>query len=390
MKITNVTAIPLSVARKRKTAQFVPYSQELKILTSIQTCFVKVQTDANLYGTGECTVRETPEAHAAVIEKLLKPVLLGADPCDVEALWTRMFNTLRTRGHNGGIFFEALAGVDCALWDLWGKMQGKPVYKLLGGELRKRVKAYASSVLFGENAPTLARRLVEKGHDQIKLKVGMDFRTDVMNVKGIRDAVGYDVELIADANSAYGTTQAVKLGRHLERYEVKWFEEPVAPDNINGYIELARTLDIPIAAGESHFSKYTFLELMSKRAVDIIQPNISRSGGITECRKILSMAEAFNMQYAPHTGLSGAGCRAATLQLAATIPEDIFLTYEYGIFPHPFGDPILVDPVERFSKGFVDVPDRPGLGLELNNELVEKYGSPQGREIVWDDTRIIE
>jgi D-arabinonate dehydratase/D-galactarolactone cycloisomerase len=389
MKIKGVRAIPLTVSRKRKRTQYAPLAGELPILSAVHGCFVEVETDDGMVGTGECTVREVPDAHAAIINTLLKPILVGQNPSDVEVLWTKMFNTLRTRGHNAGVFLESISGADCALWDLLGKIERKPVYRLLGGRFRGRLKAYASSILFGEDAPSLARRLVELGHDQIKLKIGLGYEKDVANIKGIRDSIGYKVEVMVDANSAYSTQEAIRMGRQLERYEIKWFEEPVPPDNLDGYVEVSRSLDVPVAAGESHFGKYAFLDLLKRRAVDIIQPNVGRSGGITEVRKIMAMAEAFNVPYASHTGLSGIGCRAATIQLASTVPDDLFLTYEYGVFPHPFGNYILKRPLEKFSDGYVEVPTEPGVGIELNETAVELY-QDRKNGIVWDDTKIIE
>jgi L-alanine-DL-glutamate epimerase-like enolase superfamily enzyme len=388
LKIKDIRVYPLSVPRKRRTPQFIPVPAERNVMNSIHACFVVVETQEGLTGVGECTVREIPDAHTAIIKTLFRPLLIGSDPIENEVLWNSMFATLRTRGHNSGVFFEALAGVDCALWDLRGKYLHMPVHRLLGGSRTKKIRAYASSILFGEDPKGLAVKLVEMGHKQIKIKVGLGLDKDINNIKVIRDILGYSVELIADANSAYSTYDAIRLGRQLERYEVKWFEEPVAPDNLDGYVEVARTLDIPIAAGESHFSKYTFLDMMKRRAVDIIQPNVGRSGGITECKKILGMAEAFNLQYAPHTGLSGIGCRAASIHLASTVPDDIFLTYEYGIFSHPFGNYLLKSPVEIFQNGYVDVPFKDGLGLELDDSKLDYFHTGVVRE--WDDTRLVE
>jgi L-alanine-DL-glutamate epimerase-like enolase superfamily enzyme len=388
LKIRNVSVYPLSVPRKRRAPQFIPASAERSIMNSLHACFVVIETEDGLKGVGECTVREIPNAHASVINTLFKPLLIGSDPIDNEVLWNSMFATLRTRGHNSGVFFEALAGVDCALWDLRGKYLHMPVYRLLGGSRNKKIRAYASSILFGEDPKGLATRLVEMGHKQIKIKVGLGYDKDVSNVKAIRDILGYEVEIVADANSAYSAFDAIKLGRQLERYEIKWFEEPVAPDNLDGYIEVARALDIPVAAGESHFSRYAFLDMMKRRAVDIIQPNVGRSGGITECKKILGMAEAFNIQYAPHTGLSGIGCRAASIHLASTVPDDIFLAYEYGIFSHPFGNFLLKAPVEIFQNGYVDIPQGDGLGLELDDSKLNVFLT--GKYAEWDDTRLIE
>lgn len=381
MKVKDVRAIPLRAPRpeagRESPDHFLPYWESLSkagVRSHYVSCFVEVQTDEGITGIGECTVREVPEAHAAIIEKLLKPIVLGEDPFDVEVLWERMFAALRTRGHSEGYFVEAISGVDIALWDIMGKATKLPVHKLLGGAHSDRVKAYASSIFFGkpENVAREAKTLVENGHDQMKLKIGLG-DADIENVKAIRDAVGNDVDLMVDANSAFNRQSAIAMGRKLERYEVLWFEEPVPPDDIDGYVEVSRALDIPICGSESLFGRYNYRDLISKRAVDIVQPNIARCGGITECRKIAAIAEAFNTPFTPHNGLSGAGCRAATLQFVVTLPRELFLTYEFMYRPTALGNEVLKEPLEKFKDGYLELPKKPGLGIELNRQVVSKY-----------------
>lgn len=346
------------------------------------SCFVQVEAEDGTIGLGESLTREVPEATAAIIEKLLKPVIVGNDPFDVDVLWELMYGTMRTRGHNRGYFVEALSGVDIALWDLMGKCSGKPVYTLLGGNhAGDRVKAYASSVLFGKPAEVAAEclRLVEEGHDQIKMKVGMGEEEDTANVKAARDAVGYGVQIMVDANSGYSPRQAIRMGRKFERYECTWFEEPVPPDDIEGYVEVARALDIPIAGGESHYLRYDFREMISSGAIDIAMPDVGRAGGISECRKISNLCTTFDKQYTPHVGLSGGGVRAASLHLAAATPRETFLNYEYYHIrgqPNPLSNEVMKRPVEVFRDGYVEVSKGPGLGIELNEKKANKYALP--------------
>lgn len=377
MKIVDVKAYPLLAPREEVISGYLPYSETLSktVRRAYASCFVKVLTDEEVAGVGESIVREVPEATAAIVERLLKPIVVGSDPFDVEVLWERMFNALRTRGHSRGYFVEAISGVDCALWDTMGKALRLPVHKLLGGAHEDRVKAYASSILFGSTTEVAekARELVEKGHDQMKLKVGMEPERDVENVQALRDAVGYGVDLMVDANSGYNAHTAIRVGRKFERYECYWLEEPVPPDDLGGYVEVSRALDMPVCGSESLFGRYDYRELIAKRAVDIVQPDIARSGGISECRKIAAMAEAFNKPYTPHVGLSGAGCRAATLQFVATLPREIFLTYEYMFMPNPLAEEVLAEPIENFKDGYVELPKRPGLCLELKEEAMSKY-----------------
>jgi D-arabinonate dehydratase/D-galactarolactone cycloisomerase len=387
MKITNVEAYPLRAPRpesgKEMPDHFLPYWRHLKsagIRDYYVACFVKVFTDDGLVGVGECTVREAPEAHAKIIEKLLKPILIGHDPFDRQVLWERMLASLRTRGHTEGFFVEAISGVDIALWDLIGKKLALPIHKLLGGAHDNKVKAYASSLYFGkpEEVGAEARRLVEQGHDQMKLKIGMSSAglgrdADVANVKAIRAAVGDDVDIMVDANSAFSVRSAIAVGRKLERYEVFWFEEPVPPDDLDGYIHVSAALDVPVCGSESLFARYNFRDLIVKHAVDIVQPNIARCGGISECQKIAAMAEAHNMPFTSHIGLSGAGCRAATLQFVATLPREIFLTYEYMYRPSVIGSQILSESLEKFENGYLELPTKPGLGIELNDDVLKRF-----------------
>jgi D-arabinonate dehydratase/D-galactarolactone cycloisomerase len=380
LKIVDVRAIPVTVPQKGELSGYLPHQEDLRplIRKAWTSCFVEIETDDGLTGTGESVVREVPRATALIIEELLKPVIMGKDPADIDVLWELMYATLRTRGHSRGYFIEALSGVDIALWDLLGRAQGKPVYKLLGGAWDLKVKAYASSILFGkpDEMAREALKLVEAGHDQIKMKVGMGERKDEENVRAVRETVGYDVGLMVDANSAYNAPQAIRLGRKFERYECLWFEEPVPPDDINGYIEVARALDIPIAGGESHFLRYDFRELIARNAIDIVMPDVGRAGGISECRKIASIASIFGKQYTPHVGLSGAGVRAASLHLSASIPRETFLSYEYYHIPgrpNPLANEITKRPIEVFKDGYVDVPSTPGLGIELKHSVVKGY-----------------
>ncbi|MBS7646105.1 mandelate racemase/muconate lactonizing enzyme family protein [Candidatus Bathyarchaeota archaeon] len=389
MRIVEVKAYPLAEGAHpgEKPWMYTPYWRSLFKARAwgqrgISMCLVEVVTDEGLRGYGESIVREVPGATALIVNELLRPILLGCDPFDVEVLWQRMYHTLRTRGHHKGFLVEALSGVDCALWDILGKAVGKPVYKLIGGLERDRVKAYASSIPYGkpEEVSSTALRLVEEGHDQLKLKVGMGpaglgWRSDERNIKALREALGYDVDLIVDANSAFTYRQALRLGRTLERYEVLFFEEPVPPDNLEGYVRLTESLDVPICGGESHYLKYDFRDLISRHAVDMINPDLARIGGLTEARKIAAIAEAYEVEITPHIGLSGVGCRAATLQLCASLPERLFLAYEYmykGV-ENPLIKGILKEELEKFDKGYVKVPDKPGLGLALDMEAVQRH-----------------
>ena len=366
MKIVDVETIKLAAPLKE------PWRIANIEFNTMYSNIVKVTTDEGYVGIGESLVRFAPDATHSIIQEL-KPVLIGKDPFDIESLWEKMFSIMRSRGHSKGFMIEAISGVDIALWDLIGKVLKLPVYKLLGGCFRERIEVYASSLLF-KNTDVLVKEaieLVDEGFTSIKLKIGRNSETDIKNVKTIRDALGYNIKLMVDANGAYGFHTALKLGRKLERYEVYWFEEPLPPYDTHNYVKLSEKLDIPIAAGESEFTRYGFRDLLVSKAVNIIQPNVSRAGGLSECKKIATMASAFNIPYAPHTGASSSVCIVASLHLAACIQN--FLIFEYMYPPNPLKDELLLKPAFKLKDGYITVPTKPGLGIELNENTISKY-----------------
>ena len=376
MKITKVEAFPLAAPRKENISGHLPYEEYLKGIAraGYYATFVKITTDEGLIGWGESISREVPQASAAIIKELFSKLLIGQDPLNTEVLWERMLHTLRTRGHSEGFFMEAISGVDCALWDIVGKHFKVPVHKLIGGAHEDKVKAYASSILFGkpEEVVNTARKLVDQGHDQIKIKVGRG-EEDVRTVKAMRDALGNNVEIMVDANSAYTAASAIRWGRKFEKYDCMWLEEPVPPDNITGYIKVAKALDIPVCGSEGLFGRYNYRDLIVTGAVDIIQPDVARVGGISEIKKITAIASAFHIPITLHVGLSGAGCRAAALQVAPTLPRELFLNYEIYYLPNPLHTEIIKKPVEIFNKGYLELPKEPGLGLNLDENKMMKF-----------------
>lgn len=339
---------------------------------NVYSTLVKITTNEDLFGWGESLVRFAPSATCSIIKEL-KPILVGNDPFDVDLLWQKMFSIMKSRGHSKGFMIEAISGIDIAIWDLIGKALNLPVYKLLGGGLRDRIEVYASSLFFKPTKELVeeAIRLIEKGFNSIKLKIGRGPEKDINNVKAIRDAIGYDKKLMVDANSSYGINTALKIGKKFEKYEVFWFEEPIPPYDLDNYKVLCSKLDIPIASGESEFTRYHFKDIITNKAVDIIQPDVSRAGGFSECRKIASIASAFNMPYAPHTGASGAVCIVASLHLAKWLPN--FLIFEYMYPPNPLKDTILVERPFQLGNGHITLFDKPGLGIEIDEKAISKY-----------------
>jgi D-arabinonate dehydratase/D-galactarolactone cycloisomerase len=387
MKILDVKAVPLEVPIKdlRTPPESLPYYRELGkiVFDSYKTVLVRVETDEGITGIGECMTRVAPYAMASIVEEILKPVVIGNDPLDYELIWDKMFSTMRQRGHSKGFMIEAISGVDIAVWDIMGKAFNKPIYTLLGGKFRDKIKVYASSIRFKspKDAVEEVSHLIKR-FKSIKLKIGRGIENDLATIKSLRDAFGDELQIMVDANSGYTVNSALKLGRKLEKMEVEWFEEPIPPDNLDGYVELAHTLDIPIAAGESEFTRFGFRDLITRRGVDIIQPNVGRAGGFTEVKRILTLASTYGLSYAPHTGSSAAPIMVAELHLATYAPN--FLIYEYmhnawsTEQPNPLKKEIVNEDYEKFDGDFLLAPAGVGLGITINNEY-KKYIARQPR-----------
>ncbi|MDQ7819990.1 MAG: mandelate racemase/muconate lactonizing enzyme family protein [Armatimonadota bacterium] len=338
---------------------------------------VEVRTDDGLVGVGECIVRRAPQVTRAVVEHLLAPLLVGRDPQDAEGVWDEMFRQLRGWGHYRGFLLEAISGVDIALWDILGKAAGLPVYKVLQGAGRDRVPCYASSVYFAdiEQMVSQAVQQVDAGHTAVKVKIGRPpelggRRADVESVRAIREAVGPRVDIMLDVNSAYDAATAIAVCRQLADLDIAWIEEPVPPDDLDGYARVRAGQPIPVAAGESEFGVFGFRELIRRGAVDIVQPDVARVGGFTAARRVGALVHAHNLRYAPHTGFSAGVSHLAALHVAASVPN--LMTYEYFFAPNPLRD-LFTEPFPRPRDGMIDVPRRPGLGLDLDPEVVERF-----------------
>jgi D-galactarolactone cycloisomerase len=311
------------------------------------------------------------------------PLLLGKDPMDTSIIWDLLYNWSRDQGQKG-IPITAISAIDIALWDIKGKKLGLPVYKLLGGAYRKKARVYATGLYEPQNVPSVRDALVEEGLGYkaagfvgMKLKVGYGIDADTTLVKALRDAIGRDLYLMVDANHAYNAPEAIRLARAMEPYDIYWFEEPVPPEDLDGYIEVKRNSKILIAGGECEYTRYGFRELINRRAVDILQPDLCAMGGFSEMMKVIAMASAANVPVIPHVWGTSVGL-AASLQLFAALPhfperrfpaEPLF---EYDRSPHPFRDGVTR---EQFvmQNGYLEIPDRPGLGVTLDMDFVRRY-----------------
>lgn len=371
MRIESVRGIPLLAILDK------PQRTGVATFTKFGIAIVEVRTDTGLVGYGECLARYSPRIWTALVEDLLAPLVVGADPFDTERLWISMFRDLRSfSGHSRGMLVEAIAGIDTALWDIKGKAAGLPLCALLGGTAGRHLAAYASSIMQQEMAvmEAEAASLVEKGFRAIKIKVGVGVEQDAHAVRAIRRQVGDGIDLMLDANGAYRSPGAIDLAHRVADQRISWFEEPVVADDLEGYERIRAATTIPLAGGEAEFTRYGVRDLLARRVLDIIQPDVARSGGVSETKKIADLASAHHTAYAPHVGFSGAVCAAASLHLAAAATN--FLTYECIYTENPLREHLAVTPAgdpSQLVDGKLPVPTGPGLGIDLDPGVIERY-----------------
>ncbi|MFZ4413474.1 MAG: mandelate racemase/muconate lactonizing enzyme family protein [Bacteroidales bacterium] len=353
---------------------------------------VKVTTDAGIIGWGESGQYGPGEPVATFIHTVLKTRIIGKNPLDTAVIWEDMFTGVRDYGRKTtGI--EAISGIDIALWDIAGKFYQKPIYELLGGAFRTEIRGYATGCYYrGEDVRDYKKNLsalkdeaksyLDGGFTALKCKIGLlHVEEDAKRVEAIREAVGDSTVLMADANHAYNYHTAKKMGKYLEDYHIHFFEEPVLPEDIDGYRMLRESLNIAIAAGENEFTRYGYLELLKNRCLDILQPNVGCAGGFTEVKRIEALASSYHVQVIPHCWGSGVAL-AAALQFCATIspvphtafpqaPENAPMI-EYDKNLNPLRDELLKNKFE-VDAGFVKIPNGPGLGIEIDNKILDKY-----------------
>ena len=344
---------------------------------------VEIETDEGLIGWGECY---GPARITAAVVQSVAPWLIGHDPLRTEFLWQMIYARLRDHGQKGAVI-QGLSGIDIALWDIKGKHFGVPVHRLLGGPLRDEVQAYATGLYRRKSGDPLrylaeeAAGYVADGFKAVKLKVGFGVEEDAAVTRAVREAIGPDIALMVDANHAYDAVAAIRLGRMIEADNIGWFEEPVPPEDVAGYRAVKAAISIPIAGGECKFTRFGFRDILASRAMDIIQPDTCAAGGLSECKKIADMAEAFGVRYNPHVWGTGIAI-AASLQLLAVLPSHtppslapVAPMLEFDRTEHPIRQSLLVQPIEH-TKGVVRVPDAPGLGIEVDRETLARFAVP--------------
>lgn len=328
-------------------------------------------------GWGEGLCRRGVKGYAVLAEEALVPLLLQQDARDRRRLWKAMRSTLS--GRPGGQLVEAISAIDIALWDLMGRSCNQSIASLLGGMGRSRVPAYASSINWLDDATAEAEiaAALAAGFREIKVKTGMPVKAAIDRAKLARRLAGDDIALYVDANWIYDVDDAMRVGRALADLGYGFFEEPITPHDRAGYARLARNLPIRLAAGESDYVASEALNLLADRSIGLIQPDVSRSGGVTETWRIAELAAAFHTAYAPHVGWSGGICVAASLQLAAA--AETTRTFECMVYENPLRDALAKLPVGEASgllDGQLAVPQGPGLGIEIDRDVLTRYRVP--------------
>ena len=342
-------------------------------------CVVKVTASDGTYGWGE------GYGPATILEagvKFLKPIVIGSDPMKNDVIWHQMYRKTLDYARRG-ILVASMSAIDIAIWDLKGKILGVPVSTLLGGAHRDKIKPYATGLYFTSHTDPSkefekeVNKYISQGFKAIKMKVGLGVEEDYKNVKKVKDIIGDDIELMIDANHAYNLREAVSLSRKLEPFNISWFEEPLSPEFYNQYKELRDKTTIPIAGGECEYLRYGFHQLLRSKSVDILQPDICSSGGLTEAKRISALASVYGVDLIPHTWGTSIGMHVAlhfisNLELIPGRMKQPDFLMEYDQTENALREE-LTYPSVIMKDGMIEVPQGPGLGLDVNEDVLRKY-----------------
>ncbi len=370
MKIKDVKASILSCPLKE------PFEDATKFFAERKMVLVEIFTDEGISGIGEAiSAGGPPIITKNIIEKELKEFLIGEDPLNIGKLWTKMYYGTIKHGRKGALI-ASMSGIDIALWDIKGKKLEQPIYKILGGN-RDKIPAYASAGFYASENPLRyllqqAEEHIQKGFKAIKIKVGkLGLKNDLLRVREIKKLVGEDVVVMVDANTGYNIYEAIKMGRLLDSLDIRWFEEPFKADDLENYCELRKKIDTPLSAGENEFTRYGHKELILRRAVDIVQPDVAWSGGISETYKIATIASIQNMFCIPHS-FSTIIALVANLHLNCGIENSLYQEYDQQ-GDNPLRDELINEQIKIDAESYVSVPQGPGLGITINQDVFQRY-----------------
>lgn len=383
MRITAVKSHVLS----HELPQELGYSQQFYRARSAH--LVEVQTDQGVTGWGECFgPGNVALANKTIVEQVIAPMVAGENPLEREFLWHKIYNLLRDHGQKG-MPIQALSGVDIALWDIAAKVAGLPLYRLIGGKCREEIPAYGYGMMLrrDENLEEIfaeeAAEIESQGFSAVKMKVGLGRERDVKLAQAVRAALRDETRFMVDANHCYTTADALYVGRALEELGAYWFEEPVAPEDRDGYRYLREKLDINIASGEAEFTRWGWRDLLRVGGIDIAQPEVCGLGGVSEYLKVLALAHSEFVPVVNHVWGSAVAV-AVNLHLLTAMPDlpgglhPFTPMLEYDTTPNLFRDELATEPLDlarqiRENAGRVRAPETPGIGVEPDREFLAKY-----------------
>ena len=381
MKIADIRAFPLRIGKSEEASRaggdyHVDHSRSITIYSHHhETTVIRIETDNGIVGWGEAQSPVSPNTTATIVRELVRPLVMGRDPFDIEAIWTCNYDAMRERGHLTGFYIDALAGTDIALWDIVGKAIGKPVHKIAGGRYRDEILLYAG---IGGTDPVKVADAAEEhvgyGYQALKLHLLLDVASVAEICRAVRQRVGPGIMLMVDTHMRQTVSSSIMLGRELEKLNFTWLEAPIIPDDIPGQAEITRALDMAVAIGEWTRTRYEMREQFERRAYDILMHDIARTG-ITEGHRIATLADTYNIPVAPHIGGGGILAIAATVEWSASCPN--FMIMEHAHHANAMKSRILKEPYEP-ENGYYKVTDRPGLGVEVDEETLERYAFPGG------------
>ena len=346
-------------------------------------CFVRIDTDEGIHGWGECYTQADRDVQVTAHIDMLKRYLIGRDPTNIKHFMQMVYDDFA--GRRGAMdLWCAVSGLEHAMCDILGKVSGQPVYKLLGGPVRSKIRVYANGWGGGgwdsADLADRASQIVESGFTALKFDpipgpwrtfVSKDVeRQAVENVRAVRQAVGSDVDILVEMHRRLAPMHAVKIARGIEEYEPFWYEEPVLAENIDALASAKQNINIPVVTGEELYTKFEFREIFEKQAADIINPDVCNVGGILELKEIAAMAEPYFVVVSPHNYNSTTLGLAATVNASATMPN--FLITEYFVNFEELGKDIATTPFE-VENGYINLPESPGLGIDLDEESLAKY-----------------
>ncbi len=366
MKITDVKTIRLRATIPTEGQVF----SRSGVRNTRSTTLVQVETDEGVSGIGSAS--GNGELIEVIVAKVLKPLLIGMDPTEIDEIWDKAYFR---GGHKEfgtrGIGVVALSGVDIALWDILGKVRGVPVYQLLGGKCRDKVPVYATALYpeEPEKVAARARAFADQGFHGVKIKVGFDLEQDIRIVRAVREELGKDFTVMTDANQGYSVDVGLKAAAAFAECGAFWLEEPLFVEDIEGHATLREKTKVPIAVGENLHTYYAFENFIVRGAVDFIQPDVARAGGITEIKRITALAAKHNVPVSFHTWGDGVAL-AASVHLSAALKDCIVMELDYTY--NPLREELLNEPF-KVQKGFLTPPDKPGLGIELNPQALERF-----------------